>query len=79
MESEVEYKTCPNCGNPECLKDDEFCFNCGVSLIDHCRNTDCEEYEIPIPDFVCFCPKCGEETYFMAESFIQPRQFDQSH
>jgi hypothetical protein len=26
-------------------------------------------------DEMCYCPQCGEETFFMQQGYIQPKKF----
>lgn len=72
---------CPNCGNPSCCKDDTYCFNCGAALKNYCVNENCvmntgDEF-LELPPYMCYCPECGEETFFMKEGYIVPQVFDE--
>lgn len=81
MDEEIKTKACPNCGNQECHDDDEYCFNCGVSLLNFCTNDCCSLNNgepIALPDNYCYCPHCGEETDFFKNKWIKPTVYNQS-
>ena len=72
---------CPNCGNPNCCQDDTYCFNCGAPLKNYCVNENCainagDEFG-ELPPYMCYCPECGEETFFTKQGYIVPQVFDE--
>ena len=76
---EAEYKTCPNCGNPECNSEfDSYCWNCGAFLTNHCPNPDCESQEDngELSSDMCYCPICGGKSEFYQNGYIQPLKFN---
>lgn len=79
METEIQYMTCPHCGNPECMDVDTYCFNCGNLLSNRCTDGNCpnsnEDSEGLRPTDV-FCPDCGAPSTFYEEGFIEPRSFE---
>lgn len=79
MEEKIKM-VCPNCGNPECDERDTHCFNCGAYLKNHCANEHCAlnsgSEEIELPPFMCYCPECGEETFFTKQGYITPQVFE---
>ncbi len=74
---ETEALVCPHCGNPECTEDDQYCFNCGKPLRNYCTNQGCEICigNIELSPNMCYCPECGEETFFMKLEYISPQTF----
>lgn len=75
MDSEIEKKTCPKCGNPDCDVHDEYCFNCGTDLKNCCINESCNEFDVELPGDFCYCPSCGQKTFFYEQGYIQPVEF----
>lgn len=77
-------RSCPNCGNPNCEEDHDYCWNCGIELQNCCTNAECpqlgltdeDEYVVILPDHFTFCPYCGSQTRLAREGYISPLSFE---
>lgn len=75
----MDKRTCPHCGNPDCIEDDTFCFNCGKPLDNFCTDPTCqlsEDDSIGLIPTAVFCPDCGSQSTFAQDGFISPKSFD---
>lgn len=76
--------TCPNCHNPDCEEDHDYCWNCGIELGNYCTNKDCpqlgasdeDEYVVALPDRFTYCPYCGEKSHYAQAGYITPLEFE---
>ncbi|MBS5784051.1 MAG: hypothetical protein KID04_14410 [Clostridium sp.] len=77
--NETKAKTCPKCGNPDCEETDEFCFNCGILLKNHCSDERCISNSdgdyTELPENFCFCPICGAKTEYYENGYITPTSY----
>lgn len=71
----MEYRVCPNCGNPEIEEAHGFCWNCGLELGNCCENAECQAGELP--DKFTYCPHCGSETRYANLGFAERLEFEQ--
>lgn len=78
MNDEIQYITCPHCGNPECSEDETYCFNCGNPLHNYCTDGNCPMSDADsggLRPTDVFCPYCGSQSTFLESGFISPRSF----
>ena len=76
---EDEKLTCPHCGNTECLKKDDYCFNCGKALHNYCTNLSlcpfAEDGSFELEANMVFCPACGSLSTFAQNDYICTQDF----
>ena len=70
----MEYRVCPNCGNPEIEEANGFCWNCGLELGNCCENPECQAGDLA--DKFTYCPHCGSETRYAKLGFAVRLEFE---
>lgn len=64
-----KLKECPICQNEETNIEGDFCQICGTSLVNHCSNEDCSNYD-PLPSNARYCPLCGARSTFYRANIL---------
>lgn len=78
-----EKITCPQCDNPGCEADHEYCWNCGCALQNYCDNQECSQLGqsdedddvVVLPRHYVHCPYCGELSRLGRTGHIQEAVF----
>lgn len=63
-----KLKMCPICKNEDTDISGSYCQICGVNLINHCTNPDCEQ---ELPTNARYCPHCGDTSSFYQRDILE--------